>query len=287
MQYQVITFYAFLPLEKETLPTLKQTLEQRAHELGIFGLTLIAPEGVNATMAGLPEQITTYKKFLSELFGDITWKESQSDLMPFKRFKVKIKEEIVQLKRPDIIPSGKESHLSPEEWDTLMAEDDVVIIDVRNWYETKLGTFKRAINPRTKKFSEFPQWLKESGIAKDKKIGIFCTGGIRCEKAALAMQEQGYGQVHQLDGGILTYIEKKPEKNFEGECFVFDSRCAVGQDLLPSTIYAVCAVCGNGGTLEGSCTHCGKTYRLCDDCQAAQTAALCSRNCRYQYARSA
>ena len=284
MQYEVVTFYKFMPLGEGVLPALKLQLEVVAKPLGIFGLTLIAPEGVNATVAGEPSTVATYQEFLREQFGELTYKQSPSNKMPFKRFKVKIKEEIVQLKRTDIVPSGQETHVSPEEWDNLISSEDAVIIDVRNEYEVKMGTFKNAVNPKTKHFSQFPAWLKKAGISKQQKIGIFCTGGIRCEKAAVAMKEQGYGYVHQLDGGVLNYIEKRPNQNFEGECFVFDSRCAVGQDLLPSKVYATCSGCGNGGFITKTCSQCGDTFKTCDECLAKQPVALCSKDCRYQYA---
>ncbi|MBI3255640.1 MAG: hypothetical protein HYZ63_01590 [Candidatus Andersenbacteria bacterium] len=272
-----------MPLAETQLPTLKATLEARATELGMMGLTLLAPEGINATMAGELSQAGTFKLFLEEQFGQLTFKESVSYTMPFKRFKVKIKEEIVQLKRTDIVPTGHEPHLSPEEWDTFVQQEDTVIIDVRNEYEVKMGTFTKALNPKTKTFSEFPQWLKKVGIVKHQKIGIFCTGGIRCEKAAVAMKEQGYENVQQLDGGVLNYIEKRPNQNFAGECFVFDSRCAVGQDLLPSTKYEICPWCGNGGFIKKTCVCCQADFKICDECLEKQPEVLCSKDCRYQY----
>jgi UPF0176 protein len=286
MEYTVTTFYKFMPLEEGQLLDFKQILEDKAKSLNIFGLILIAPEGVNATLAGLPGDVASYKDWLVGQFGELVFKDSPSEMMPFKRFKVKVRAEIVQLGRTDIKPTGEESHISPEAWDEMMAKEDVVLIDVRNWYEAKLGTFKGAINPQTKTFQEFPDWLKKSGIAKGKKIGIFCTGEIRCEKAAVAMKEQGYDNVHSLEGGVLNYIEKRPNSNFDGECFVFDHRSAVGQDLRPSAKYKVCSSCGNGAALTATCVNCDKEYRICDDCAAASAASLCSKNCRYIFSRA-
>lgn len=286
MEYAVTTFYKFMPLGPDKLVGLKEALEAKAAILGIFGLTLIAPEGVNATVSGSDKGIAAYKEFITGRFGNMNFKDSQADRQPFKRFKVKIKEEIVQLKRTDVVPSGQEPHVSPEEWDKLMEQDDIVLIDVRNWYEAKLGTFKKAINPKTWQFSNFPRWLQKADIPKEKKIGIFCTGGIRCEKAAVAMKEQGYEHVYQLDGGILNYIEQRPHRNFEGDCFVFDHRVAVGQNLKPSTRYGLCTSCGNGGWIGHVCEECGSGFKMCDDCAAAAPIALCSKNCRYHFERS-
>ena len=147
----------------------------------------------------------------------------------------------------------------------------------------RLGSFKNAVDPGTWKFSQFPDWVRSSGIDKDKRIGIFCTGGIRCEKAAVAMGEQGYGNVYQLDGGILKYIEERPNKNFEGDCFVFDHRVAVKQDLTPSEQYGRCPWCGNGGDLDRSCENCESDYKVCGECFESLPASLCSKNCRYAF----
>ncbi|MEX0649450.1 MAG: rhodanese-like domain-containing protein [Candidatus Andersenbacteria bacterium] len=284
MEYLVTTFYKFTHLAEKDLPTIKHTLETRARQLDIIGLTLIASEGINATVAGSREAIAAYKPFLEEQFGELQFKDSPSNKQPFRRFKVKIKEEIVQLQRTDIQPTGNEPHLSPAKWDAMLEDEDSVVIDVRNWYETKLGTFKKAIDPKTWKFSQFPQWLKKSNIPKDKNVMIFCTGGIRCEKAALAIKEQGYDNVYQLDGGILNYIEKRPNKNFEGECFVFDHRTSVTQDLTPSQKISRCPHCGNGGELRLVCINCHVEYACCEDCQAVKTQ-VCSKNCAYIYTR--
>lgn len=283
MDYTVTTFYKFIPLSREELSQIKVELEQRGNDLGLVGLTLIAEEGVNATMAGKAEEIAQYKIFLTDRFGEMMFKDSPSDMLPFKRFKVKIKPEIVQLQRTDLRPDGTETHLTPEKWDELTAQEDVVMIDVRNWYEAKIGTFKKAINPQTKTFSQFPQWLEKSGLPKEKKIAIFCTGGIRCEKAAVVMKEKGYENIFQLNGGILNYIDKKPQQNFEGECFVFDHRAAVGQDLRPSTRYGLCTTCGNAGDIDQTCVCCSKTYQTCDDCMPSLNLSLCSKDCKYRY----
>lgn len=284
MDYTVTTFYIFTPLKEADLATIKKSLEEKAEKLDISGLLLIAPEGANATISGTGEKLEKYKQVLVDTFGSLRFKDSPSDKQPFKRFKIKIKQEIVQLKREDLIPTGDEPHLTPQQWDELMADTDAVFIDVRNWYETKLGKFKNAIDPKTWKFSQFPEWLKKSDIPKNKKIGIYCTGGIRCEKAALAMKEQGYENVYQLDGGILQYIQERPNKNYEGECFVFDHRTSVTQDLRPSTAIGRCPHCGNGGDIKRVCRQCDAKYMGCVDCDT-KIESLCSKDCRYHYNR--
>jgi len=271
-----------MPLGADQLADMKQQLEDKAKALDVYGLILIATEGINATVAGPAEGIFAFKEFIHNIFGEMRFKDSPAESMPFKRFKVKIKDEIVQLKRTDIQPTGGEPHVSAQEWDNLI-DEDAAIIDVRNTYETKIGTFKNAMDPKTEKFSEFPQWVEESGIPKDKKIGIFCTGGIRCEKAAVAMKELGYKNVYQLDGGILDYIEQRPNQNFTGECFVFDHRMAVGQDLAPSKTYVACWSCGNTGHIPQVCVECEAEYKMCEECIEDQPVQLCSKNCRYKY----
>lgn len=284
MEYAVTTFYTFTPLTQQQIGEYKAMLESKAAEDDILGLLLLAPEGVNATLAGEASAMDRYKAYLQELFGTLTFKDSVSDLQPFKRFKVSVREEIVQLQRTDVQPNGQ-THVSPQEWDNIVADDDAVVIDVRNWYETKLGSFKGAIDPKTETFQDFPEWVKQSGLPKDKRIGIFCTGGIRCEKAAVAMEELGYENVNQLDGGILNYIEKEPNKNFEGECFVFDHRVSVGQDLRPSQKYGRCPHCGNGGDLARTCARCNGDYKACADCDAKEVEDICSKRCRNELIR--
>ena len=283
MEYLVTTFYKFTSFNKDQLFSIKQNLEKKAKELNIIGLVLIAPEGINATLSGRRSEVKQYKQVVSEMVGNVLFKDSYSKVRPFKRFKVKIKPEIVQLQRVDLRPQGNETHISPQAWDTMIEKEDVVLIDVRNWYEAKLGTFKKALNPQTRRFSQFPTWLERSGISKNKKIGIFCTAGIRCEKAAVVMKEQGYENVYQLEGGILNYLEQRPNQNFEGECFVFDHRAAVGQDLHSSQRYGVCPQCGNGGAIPKTCVVCAAAYRTCEDCVVSQPVSVCSKNCRYKY----
>lgn len=279
MSYTVTTFYKFLPLEPQQLVDTKAKLEAAAAAGDILGLLLLAPEGVNATLVGEAAALGEYKKYLAELFGLLVYKDSASDFMPFKRFKVSVRAEIVQLDRTDIVPEN-EPHVAPAAWDELVADANTILIDVRNWYETKLGAFKGAIQPNTSRFSDFPAWVKQAKIPKSQRIGIYCTGGIRCEKAAVALAEQGYTDVQQLDGGILNYLEQRPQQNFAGECFVFDHRVAVDQELKPSSKYGRCPHCGNGGDMVRVCTRCAGEYKTCELCDAKLSAPACSKRCR-------
>lgn len=286
MEYVVTTFYKFMPLEEAYLNDIKDTLLSMAQDHQVFGLLLLSPEGVNATVVAPRSTVDEVKNFLTTQFGELPFKDSPAEKNPFKRFKVSIRKEIVQLKRPDIQPTGNEVHLSPAEWDEMLESEDVLLVDVRNWYETMLGSFKNAIDPKTMKFSNFPAWVKKSQLPKNKKIGIFCTGGIRCEKAAVAMKELGYENVVQLDGGILNYIEQRPGKNYEGECFVFDHRVAVRQDLRPSEKYSVCPHCGNAGDTKKTCVACSHDFVGCADCISTLNEMVCSKRCKNEFARA-
>lgn len=281
MEWQVTTFYKFLPVEVDKLNDHKMQLVKQGRALNVEGLVLIAQEGVNGTLAGSILGIEQYKKFLCDLFGDLRFKDSISESRPFRRFKVKVKSEIVQLMRRDIQPSESEVSLSPNDWDAMIAGGDFTLIDVRNKYETQLGSFRAAIDPETEQFSQFPAWLKVADLPKNFNIGIFCTGGIRCAKAAVAMKEQGYTNVYQLDGGILNYLKHRPNKNYIGDCFVFDHRVALGQDLLRSEIIERCWRCGNGGWLPRNCQRCDALFKTCAGCDRTRSEVACSKNCRY------
>lgn len=281
MQFTVTTFYLFTPISAESLAEVRTQILNKGQELNIRGLLLIAAEGLNGTIAGTPESIGVFKNLLTEKFGPMNFKDSPAESQPFRRWKVSIREEIVALGKPDIVPNGKNNHLSPQEWDKMLHEEDAVVIDVRNSYETKIGTFKGAIDPKTEKFNEFPQFVKNSGIPKDKKVLICCTGGIRCEKAIVEMQQQGYEHVYQLDGGILKYIEEMPNQSFEGECFIFDHRVAVDQNLQPSKKYSMCVHCGNPGDMKGDCVKCHAHSTICNGCKAKGKLQVCSKNCNH------
>lgn len=271
--------YAFVPLTPERVTALHAELSAFGEERGMKGLTLIAEEGINATVSGSATAISQWKECLTALFGNVQFKDSQAKGEVFKRWSVKIKPEIVAIKDPSIRPAGKHRHLSPEEWNAMAYEGDAVIIDARNTQEVAIGKFQNAIDPGTRSFSQFPEFVRRSGIPKDQKVLLYCTGGIRCEKALIAMEAQGYSDVHQLDGGILGYLERFPDGLFEGECFVFDHRVAVDRHLQPSQRYGLCPHCGDPGNVRVHC-HCGQVGNVCAPCAKDESCLTCSKRCR-------
>lgn len=283
--YRITTFYKFMKLDN--LEQVQKELEEKAFSLGISGLIIIGSEGLNSTIAAPTEEaLNDFKSWLKTRFQahDLLFKNSFAPSPPFRRFKVKIREEIVTLGTPELMPeSSNNHHLTPTQWNQVLKEEsDVLLIDTRNWYETKVGTFKGAINPGIDKFTDFPEWLESQNYPKDKKMLIFCTGGIRCEKGILELQRQGYDNVFQLEGGILKYIEEKPNDQFEGECFVFDHRVAVNQELQPSTQYKLCPHCGQPAAHSIECKRCDTHALICEDCEKIDwKKETCSKNCAY------
>ena len=249
--------YAFFPLTAEELPLLQAELKAFGTEQGMKGLVLLAPEGVNSTVCGTPEAIHAWKQRLRALRSDIAFKDSSADGLVFRRWSVKVKPELITFKQPGVAPRGAHKHLSPAAWRAMLARDDVVVVDTRNTYETAIGAFRGALAPDIRHFTEFPDAIRAAAIPKDKTVLLYCTGGIRCEKAVYTMEQQGYESVYQLDGGILAYLEEYPDDAFEGECFVFDHRVAVDQHLRPSRTYRLCAVCGDPAKSE-RCERCAQ-----------------------------
>lgn len=291
-QYYITTFYAFLPVltvqKNKTLEQIRDDINSIAKELGLVGLLILGEEGFNSTLAAPTlENLNTWKNWVKNYFQceNLLFKNSYSPEKPFRIFKVKIRREIVTLGTPELHPDSPQNHhLSPDQWNQVLKNEDVLLIDTRNWYETKIGTFKGAINPGIDKFTEFPEWLEKQNYSKDKKMLIFCTGGIRCEKGILELQRQGYNNVYQLEGGILRYIEEHPNDQFEGECFVFDHRVAVTQELEPSTRYKLCPHCGQPAEVKITCKRCDSETHICDHCNEISGAKdTCSKHCNHQF----
>lgn len=207
----------------------------------IKGTLLLASEGINGTIAGLPEDIHQVLHYLRSnalfdgAFADLEHKESFADKHPFYRMKVKLKKEIVTMGVADINPNDVVgTYVKPEDWNNLISDPEVILLDTRNDYEVSIGTFRGAIDPKTTTFREFPQYVAQNlDKTKHKKVAMFCTGGIRCEKASSFMKQQGFAEVYHLQGGILKYLETVPEDKslWQGECFVFDQRVAVKHGL--------------------------------------------------------
>lgn len=281
-----MTFYRFFNWSEEKLREVESALLALDKKIPVRGLIILGREGINTTLSiesTLAEQL---KSELRDILScdDIWFKESQSERHPFHDYKIKIREEIVTLNRPDIIPGPSHRHLSPKDWNKVLKEEEPLVIDTRNSYEYEIGHFKGAIDPKTEEFSEFPQWLANSGLPKDKKVLIYCTGGIRCEKAIYALEEQGYNNSYQLEGGILNYLKEFPNDEYKGECFVFDYRVAVDQNLQPTQKYKLCPHCGQPGSTKIECKQCGESSVNCDKClESAPEHHTCSKNCAHHF----
>lgn len=235
-QVEIIAFYEFKPMASVgPLADLRADLRKLFLELDVRGTVILADEGYNGMVCGRPEDIKTFvRRAGGALKTDITFKSSFYDSAPFRRIDIKIKPEIVTLKRPVDISLGIGTHISPEDWNALISAPDTLVLDARNRYEYATGTFEGAVNPDTAKFSELPQYVADNlDPERHKRIAMFCTGGIRCEKFAPYMKQLGFDEVYQLEGGILKYLEiVSPEESlWRGECFVFDERISVDGSL--------------------------------------------------------
>jgi UPF0176 protein len=226
----------------------REHLEAVAQAAGIRGTLLIAGEGVNGTIAGTPDAIDTVLAAIRALPGcaDLKPKFAEAETMPFHRLKVRLKAEIVTMGVPDIDPlDDVGTYVAPADWNALVDDPDTVVIDTRNAYEVAVGSFAGAVDPRTDSFRDFPAWVEaHRDELAGKRVAMFCTGGIRCEKATAYLKREGVGDVFHLDGGILRYLEEVPaeESRWQGECFVFDERVAVGHGLTPGT-HGLCRAC--------------------------------------------
>lgn len=283
LPFQLTAFYKFTPLAAERVPILRQELEVWAEQHQLIGLIILATEGCNGTVAGSKETIAAFKQLLQGYaeIGPVIFKDSWAEKQPYRRFKIDVRPEIVTFDGVTTLQGeGIAKHLTPSEWQQMLASDpDVVVLDTRNTYEADIGKFKGAIVPPIAKFSQFPEFVRTSGIPKTKKVLMYCTGGIRCEKASLEMLRQGYPEVYQLGGGILKYLEEFPDADFEGECFVFDHRVSVDQKLMPSKRYKLCPHCGNPATEKISCNKCGTSAVVCQGCLSQASGHACSKNC--------
>ena len=253
IKYKVAAFYNFLSILDKDILLLKEELTNLATNQEIKGTILIATEGVNGTVCGSKNAITLLIERLKQLLNitDMNVKYSWTEKQAFRRFKARKKKEIVTIGLKEINPSkavGK--YIKASEWNEFLEDPDTVVIDTRNEYEIKIGSFAGALNPHTTSFREFPVWVQKylKPLIEENpslKIGMYCTGGIRCEKATSYLIEEGFSDVHHLEGGILKYLEDvSPEKSiWDGECFVFDQRVSLDHDLLPGS-HQMCHACG-------------------------------------------
>lgn len=234
-KYRVITFYKFVKLDD--YQELRRPLQKFCEERNIKGTILLAKEGINSTVSGAPEKIEELLDYLKsdQRLTDLEYKESFDEEETFYRMKVKLKKEIVHLGLPEVDPNKKVgTYVDPQNWNKLLEDPEVIVIDTRNDYEYEIGTFKNAIDPQTAEFEEFPDYVQKNlDPKKHKKVAMFCTGGIRCEKATSYMLDQGFEEVYHLKGGILKYLEDIPQEEslWKGDCFVFDNRVSVTHGL--------------------------------------------------------
>lgn len=244
--YVIVAMYKFVRLDN--YEAMQPIVLSFCQERDIYGTLLLAEEGLNGTLAGTRNAIDELLDYLKSdgRLADLEYKESYSDEIPFHRTKVKLKKEIVTMGQPNIKPSDRSGiRVEPEQWNEIISDPEVLLIDTRNEYEYQIGTFKDAVSPETTNFREFPDYVtSQLNPATTKKVAMFCTGGIRCEKASAYMLEQGFEEVYQLNGGILKYLEevKQEESLWEGECFVFDSRVSVDHQLAEGN-YEQCFAC--------------------------------------------
>jgi len=234
-QVVVCALYKFVTLDDYV--ELREPLREVMESNGVRGTLLLAKEGINGTVAASREGIDALLAWLKAdpRLADTVYKESFDEANPFYRTKVKLKKEIVTMGVEGIDPKKVVgTYVKPQDWNALISDPDVVLVDTRNDYEVQVGTFKGAVNPVTETFREFPDWVaQELDPQKNRKVAMFCTGGIRCEKSTAYLKEQGFDEVYHLEGGILKYLEEVPEEDtlWEGECFVFDNRVTVNHQL--------------------------------------------------------
>ena len=275
--FKVAAFYAFADLLN--LEELQRTFAYFLKKEDIKGTVLLAHEGINGTIAGTEAGIDRFKNFLklNKLYESQNFKTSACNEDPFPRLKVKLKDEIVSIGNELADPTKiVGEYVQPEDWNSLISQEDVLVLDARNTYEFSIGTFEKSIQPETTNFREFPDWLEDlesSGVNKNNKVAMFCTGGIRCEKASSLMKAKGFKNIYHLQGGILNYMEKVDAEDslWKGECFVFDQRVSVKHGLDEGS-YELCFACRRPISAsdkadvryeEGvSCHHCFNEHSL-------------------------
>ncbi|HEY0027517.1 MAG TPA: rhodanese-related sulfurtransferase [Allosphingosinicella sp.] len=264
----------------EDCRSLVAPLESLSRVEGVRGTLLLAPEGINGTIAGSEDAIAAVLKHIRALPGcsGVDVKLSSADVMPFHRMKVRAKREIVTMGEPGIDPlAGAGAYVEPRDWNALISDPDTIVIDTRNDYEVSVGSFAGAIDPETASFRDFPAWFRGAreallGSGRQPKVAMFCTGGIRCEKSTAFLKGEGIDDVFHLKGGILRYLETVPEDEslWRGECFVFDERVTVGHGLAPGT-HALCRACRRPVSPEGRASPLFEEGASCAACHGERT----------------
>ena len=270
IENKIVSFYKFFDIKSPEI--LKNRIFKEFKKNSILGTLILSQEGVNGMLSGKEENLNNIVNFLLQDFnfkiGDFKYLNSLKK--PFHRLRIKIKDEIISLGKPNSSNPNKNvgEYLQPREWNTLLEKEDVILIDTRNYYETSIGTFKNSIIPNMSSFKDFPKFVDSLSKYKNKNIAMFCTGGIRCEKASSYMIEKGFKNVFHLEGGIINYLGQVKEEisKWQGECFVFDSRVSVKHDLSEGS-YKMCHACNQPLSLSDSKSpkfkegvHCHKCF---------------------------
>ncbi|MEK6915095.1 MAG: rhodanese-related sulfurtransferase [Nanoarchaeota archaeon] len=275
---KIILFYKFVNLENTE--KLKKEHLDFCNNLGVKGRVLLANEGINGSVSGTTDQVEAYKDWISnqEIFRGIEFKEEEGLYHPFEKMVVKVKKEIIRIDcELDLNRVGK--HISPQEFLSISSNQDVLILDTRNDYESRAGKFKGAVVPDINSFREFPNFVDKMSVSKDTPILMYCTGGIRCEKASAYMIQKGFTNVSQLHGGIINFCQKLPNTLWEGSCFVFDNRLVsnVGQMENPLSF---CIHCNEKCDQYRNCKNksCNKLAFMCPECRK-ENHSCCSKDC--------
>ena len=251
--YKIVSLYSFFPFQENLILDLKNKLLEIENETDLSGLLIFASEGINGTICAEKNVIDIVINLLKNYidYRNLNIKVNFSKKKVFKKLKIKIKKEIVTMGVPEINPSENNgTYIDSADWNKLIKNKNTIVIDTRNHYEVSIGTFQNSINPNTRNFSEFPKWVDDHldthlENKESTNIAMFCTGGIRCEKATSLLKNKGYKNIYHLQGGILQYLDDIPKEEslFEGECYVFDKRVALDQELEKGS-YSICHACG-------------------------------------------
>ncbi|MEX0686383.1 MAG: rhodanese-related sulfurtransferase [Balneolales bacterium] len=280
--YRIILYYNFTNIPD--VPSFIDRHQSICRKLGLLGRIYVSGEGINGTLAGESQQVDAYEAFLKSLEGleDTNFKRDDSDSIPFTKLIIKERPEIVAIKSDTPLdPQQGGKHLTPAQWrKALENEEDYVLIDVRNNYESKIGHFEGALLPDVRTFYDFPKWLDNANIEKDKKVLMYCTGGIRCEKFSVLMKQKGWDDVNQLSGGILEYGKQEGGAHYKGKCFVFDDRLAVPVNPDDEEPISHCEITGVPCDMYINCANmeCNRLF-ICSQEAAVKMEGCCSDAC--------
>lgn len=276
---EAITFYKYVRLS--SLSHWQMMLKHFCILNDLKGTIMLSKEGINGAISGKPKDVISLKRYFKKTseFSDMTYRVTKTAEHPFNKMKVRIKNEIVALKHPTRL-KNKANYVTPKELNKLIENKEVIMFDTRNNYETRIGKFENAIDPNIESFRELPNVIPRYRKLKDKKIVMYCTGGVRCEKASALFREKGFKNVFQLRGGIINYINKSPDKYFEGACFVFDDRLMIPSGKKPGAMVK-CSFCGKKATVYQNCKNkkCDELFLACNKC-CERMNACCSAKCK-------